>query len=286
MRQLRPSLLLVLGAALLSAACDDDTGVTNSSRPPLAGVRFVNALPDTFDVDIRYIDQVDWSPHANKLGFRAGTAHQATEAGTRHIRVFAQPGPGANGADPAVVSQILLDTTITFEVDRRYTLLLTGSARANTERFVLFEDNPPDIAATQVAVKVVNAGYTGNVDAFLTTAANTAISGAPATGGVAPLAASAYVVRDTGTFAAVRFANAGTTTAVASLAGPAGTVGTNLINPEAGVRVGGTALTAFVFPASAPVTAGTRTPANTTFTTPGVLWLVDKLPPNTAVSTQ
>jgi hypothetical protein len=287
MRQLRPSLLIVLGAAAV-AACSDDTGVTNSSRPPLAGVRFINALPDTFDVDIRMVDQVDWSATANKLPFRSATQYWPTEAKARHIRVFPQPGVDAvNGVNPVVVSTVLLDTTITFEADRQYTLLLTGSARGNTERFVLIEDNPPATTGIQVAVKTVNAGVTGNVDAFLTPRDTTTLTGRTADlPGVGPLAASAYVVRDTGSFTAVRFAAGGTTTATASATAPNGTAGTSTINPQAGAKVPGTALSGYIFPASAPVTTGSRSTSVVNFASPGVIWFIDRLPPNTAVSTQ
>jgi len=268
---------LLFGAVLLLGACRDND-VTNPSTPPLAGVRYVNALPDTFDVDIRMIDQIMWNATANKLAFRGGTEYFPVEAKTRRIRVFPQPGVDpVTGVNPDVVSQILLDTTVTFVAGKQYTLLLTGSARTNTEHFILIDDDVADPGATNVGVRAVNAGVAGNIDTYLLATATTAPSGAPTLGGVAPLAASGYHTRAAGTFAA-RATTAGTATVLARAAAPAGAAGTTVMNPLAGASVPGTALSAYVFPASA---AGTR---GASFTSPGVVWFIDRMPPLTAVS--
>ena len=58
MRFFRISLLPL--ALLAVAACHDD-GVSVNNRPPLGGVRFVNAVADGGPVDIRMVDQVEWS---------------------------------------------------------------------------------------------------------------------------------------------------------------------------------------------------------------------------------
>src|SRR5215207_619395 len=113
---MRPLKYLSLGlAAAAVAACDKDE-ITTNSTPPLAGVRFINALPDVgFNVDIRMVDQVEWSAVGNDLAFRGGTEHQPTEAGSRRIRVF----PTSKNIDTAAV--ILLDTTVTFEASKNIT---------------------------------------------------------------------------------------------------------------------------------------------------------------------
>ncbi|MFL5579016.1 MAG: DUF4397 domain-containing protein [Gemmatimonadaceae bacterium] len=271
---------LLLVISLVVVACRDND-VTNPGRPALAGVRYINALPDTFDVDIRMIDQIDWSATANKLAFRASTEYFPVEAKTRHIRIFPQPGVDpVNGSDPAVVSQVLLDTTITFEANKKYTLLLTGSSRANTEHFVLIDDDVPDPGADNVLVRAVNAGVAGNVDAYVVPTATTAPNGTPTLGNVAPLTASGTNSRPAGSFA-VRITDAGTTTVIGSAAAPDGAPGSSLQNPLAGATVGGTALSAYVFPRSV---LGSRAPQGTAFQSPGVVFFVDRLPPLTAVS--
>src|SRR4051812_40800653 len=101
----RPVLLLFTALGL--AACGGDDSPTGVGRPSLAAVRYINALPDTFDVDIRMVDQIDWSATANKLTFRAATEYFPIEAKARHLRVFPQPGVDpVNGVDPNVVSQV------------------------------------------------------------------------------------------------------------------------------------------------------------------------------------
>src|SRR3954471_18182909 len=58
---MRFSRLSLLPLALVAVAACHDDGVSVNTRPPLGGVRFVNAVPDGGPVDIRMIDQVEWS---------------------------------------------------------------------------------------------------------------------------------------------------------------------------------------------------------------------------------
>src|SRR5688500_1834821 len=125
------SRFVLLGIGLLAVvACNDDE-IIRSSPPPLAGVRFLNAMADTGAVDIRMIDQVPWSALALSLAFRSGTEHQPTEAKARRIRVF------PTSTNPVVTSAFMLDTTITFAANQNYTVLLSGSAKNNTDRFIV-----------------------------------------------------------------------------------------------------------------------------------------------------
>src|SRR3712207_6883625 len=58
--------------------------------PPLAGVRVINALPDTNAVDVVMIDQVEWSLTARNINFRAGTEHQdrkSTRLNSSHANI-------------------------------------------------------------------------------------------------------------------------------------------------------------------------------------------------------
>ena len=92
--------MLCLGTAALSA-CGKDT-ITTPALPPLAQVRFINAVADTGSVDIHAIDQVNLSPIANNLAYTKGTPifpHQGGDPAFpgfphqhRHQRHFASHG--------------------------------------------------------------------------------------------------------------------------------------------------------------------------------------------------
>jgi hypothetical protein len=268
---MRLSRLAGLGLAMTTLLACSEADVTEPDRPALAGVRLINALSDTNAVDIRMVDQLEWSAFANNLAFRAGTQHQPTEAGkARQIRVFAFIPP-TNPNNPTVTTQIA-DTSITFTADSKVTLLLTGSARAGTVRFVMITDDNATVSGNQIAVRAVNAA-TGAIDGYFLASATDAIAGTPGAANVATLAASGYAVRDTGNVA-LRVTAAGSATALASTAGPrapALPAGTGAY-PAAGVQSPGTVFSVYYFPAG---TAGSPQGA---LTTPVVVWFVDRVP--------
>lgn len=261
---------LVLGVAVLYGCGKDSTGTV--TPPPNAFVRYVNALNDTGSVDIAMIDQVEWSANAKPLAFRAASAYQVTDATKpRHIRVF------PTSTDAAVTSQIIDDETITFTAGTRVTLLLTGSARANTAHFVVISDDITPPASGQIAVRFVNA-TTGAADAYLTNAAGDPLPGTPTFANVASLQSSQYVTRPTGGVAA-RATDAGSTTVTATNAGPAAPTPTppGDVFPAAGVNSQFSKFSVYLFPrgvAGSPQTA----------TTPGLVWFVDRNPCDPGVS--
>lgn len=273
---MRVSRLFVLfGAAVALGACHDDS-VSILNPPPLAGVRYINAVPDTFDVDIRTVDQIDWSATANRLRFRSGTEHMPMEAGKpRHIRVFTQPGdaPDANHPVPSpdIVSTVLVDTTITFDEGVNYTLLLTGSARAGAVHFVVITDGP-DANETAVQYRFVNANGGAAIDAYLTDGDADPLPGSPTFAGVASDEASAYIVRDAGDVFARVFAAGTTTPVVASNDGPSAPDQLPGARPGAGVDSPGSAFSIVYFPASVA-----DSPARQ-FAAPGVVYFVDRNP--------
>lgn len=271
---MRHSRLLFMPLALVAlAACHDD-GVSVNARPPLAGVRFINAVPDGGPVDIRYVDQVEWSGSSvndNNIGlaFRAGTIYWATEAKARHIRVF------PTSDDIAVTSQVLHDTTITIEPDRNITLMLVGSRAAGGKvSFVKIED---DVApgADQVGVRLVNASTTapGAASAYVTTD-TTSLPATATFASVSPLSASSYVMRSLGKFF-VRATPSGSTASVWSAVAPTGAPADGLIGVTAGYNGPGSALSAFLFPASV---TGTGAPQTARFQAPEVIFFVDLIP--------
>lgn len=272
--------LAALAASAALAACTD-AGVTTTTRPPLAGVRYIYAVNDTARLDFRMVDQIQYSANtitgpsgtgAPGLTFREGTEYYPVEAKARRINVFSL----AN-LDAGTVQQVVHDTTITFEANKNYTLLYVGSARSNTDRFMVLEDTPPaTVAANQAAYRVYNISP-ADVNVYFTRTDTSAISGAPAFAGVRSMTATAYVGRDTGTVA-LRVTAAGSTTPVASMAASRGALGTTAVNPVAGSAVPGTVFSAYVFPASV---TGSTAPQTAAFRVPGVQLFLDKLPANT-----
>jgi hypothetical protein len=264
-------------ALLAVVACHDNT-VSVNARPPLGGVRFINAVPDGGPVDIRMVDQVEWSASSVSgtaaccgLNFRAGTIHWPTEAKARHIRVF------PSDSSIAITSQILLDTTITIDANKNVTLLLVGSRAAGGKVSFVKLDDTVAPGATQVAVRLVNAssiGQTpGNASAYITTDTTTALSVATFAS-VAPRTASAYVMRPVGNFF-VRTTDQAVASSIWSGAAPAGAPADGLVGVTAGANGPGSALSAYLFPRSV---AGTAAPQTTVFQSPGILFFVDLIP--------
>ncbi len=264
---MRVSRFLLLSLSLGALAACDSSDTSEPARPPLAGVRVINALADTTSVDVRMVDQIEWSAVANNLAFRAGTEHQPTEAKARHIRVF-----GFLASNPTIdnVSKTLLDTTITFTANSKVTLLLTGSARAKTVQFVVINDDAPAVASGQIAVRAVNAS-TGAVDAYFVAAPTDPIAGTPSAANLGANTASTYVSRSAGNVA-LRVADRGTTTATASAAGPTAPTAAAGVLPAAGVNSSGSAFSVYYFP------RGVAGSPQNAVTTPGIVWFVDKVP--------
>lgn len=271
-------LALLGAAAAFTAACSDDSNdPTTPDIPPLAYVRYINAVPDTLNTTVRFIDQVEWSPmtfvDVPFRGLGAGN-YQPTEAGSRKFRVFTSDVSGFTAAGNTV---ILVDTTLTFEAGKYYTLLHMGYARAGgspRQRIVAINDVHP-AAGGQVAVRAIHAALgTGAVDIYATPTATTAISGTPLFRNVATEAVSAYQTVAPAAFAA-QVAAAGSTTALMAAAAPAGTAGTTAADPIGGATVAGSVITAIAFPATPSNKPGVR------FTTPGVGYFIDKHPPRT-----
>ncbi len=182
--------------------------------PPLAYVRYINAIPDTLNTTVRFIDQVEYSPQTFvNVPFRGlgGGGYQPTEAGSRAFRVFT--ADFVNYTDAGNTAR-LVDTTLTFEAGKYYTLLHTGYARAGStprQRIVMMMDAIPTPGAS-VAIRALNAGPNlGNLDVYYAPTTTTAISGAPAVAALPYLSASPYRTQAPGAFAAQITATGATT---------------------------------------------------------------------------
>ncbi len=277
MRLSRFALLLPL--AFGAVACsDDDGGPTTPNIPPLAYVRYINAIPDTANTTVRFVDQIEFVPQTfANVAFRAQGqgGYQGTQAGARHFKVFTADFTDFTTAGNTAV---LVDTTITFEAGKYYTLLHSGYARTGSsprQGIQVIVDDLPSPGAS-IALRAINASPVNtSVDVYLTPLTTTAISGTPAIPGVTFRSASTYRTLTTAQFAA-QVAAAGSTTALAAANAPAGVAGTTSANPIAGATIAGSVLTAIAFPASV---TGSKAAA---FAAPGVAYFLDKAPPATA----
>lgn len=269
--------LLVAVLALGAVGCTTDDGaLTASSTPPLAYVRYVNALPDTMNTTVRFVDYLEFTPQTFvNVAYRdyGQGLYQGLKTGSRHFKVF--------NSDIATFSTagntaVLADETLTFDAGKYYTILFTGYARGGSKKIVVFEDVLP-APGSNVALRVLNANTgLGAVDVYKLAAAGDAVSGTPLFAAVAEQKYSSYQTFAPGAFA-LRATNAaspaglGTTGTTA----PAGTAGTTLVDPVWGATVAGTVMTAMVFPASVTGSMAVAAAA------PSIVYIVDKLPPRT-----
>lgn len=280
----RLCILILAGASAAVVGCSHDIDGELVTPTVVAGLRYVNLVPDTGGLDIRVIDIVGDAPNTFNATFRTGgqpygvaitdlPPHTAVLAGTRQIRAF------NSSADPAVASQILLDQTVTFEANQNYTVYLWGNARGGATPLsaMVVKDSVPTLTAGQFALRVINLAPTlaGNPAGSAATAvdirtgafnAPTPVAAAAFTN-VAPGAMSPYVVMDTAPAAATPYrlyataagAAAGSP-AVAQAVIPQGARATATDNPVAGGYVGNSALTAIIAPQSVP---GSTAPQST-----------------------
>ena len=269
-----PMLAAVLAIGAVGCSTDDGALTASAAKPPLAYVRYINALPDTQNTTVRWIDYIEFTPQtfANVAYRGVGQGlYQGLKAGSRQLRVF-----NADVADFSTAGNtaVLGDLTQTFDAGKYYTILFTGYARTGSKVIKVIEDVIP-APGSNIAIRVLNANTgLGSIDAYKVASTSTDLSGSATFSSVAAQAYSAYVTVAPGAFA-IRATAAGSTTAVASAAMTAGTAGTTTADPIGGATVAGTVITAMVFPASV---TGSKAAASAS---PSVVYLVDKQPPRT-----
>ncbi len=285
--------------AVAFAACSRDTSGTIQAPDPVAGLRYINAVPDTGGLDFRVVDIVANAPNTVNATFRTGGApygipttylppYFAVLAGQREIRVF------KNNSNPDTASVVLFDTTFTFTQGLNYTMYLYGYSRtASTPKLAaqITCDTLPSatpLTGKKIAMRVLNlipttAGApspTTNVDVwFVAQAATTPFAGTATFtnvgfGGVTPY----YLGQDSSSTLKIAATATGTNTpALISTNLQGGTLGTSTADPIPGGGVPGSGFTAILVPQSV---AGSQAPAG--FTTPVALFATDIKPPRTA----
>jgi hypothetical protein len=263
---------LALGGAAALGACSGDTGAILAPTQALAYTRFVDAVPDSGGMDWRFVDVIENSPTTFGLNFRStfpGATYQATGPGSRHLRIF------QTSTDINLTQKVLFDTTYTFTAGTHYTLLVAGNMRGGTGKLYILTDNFTDPGA-QVAMRVINAGA-GSVDVYASASGGTSTLPSAFASGLANFAATNYVNVAPGPLDLRAFA-AGSTTfpAMADVVVPAGLPAdrANNLTAVGGSTQPGSVITAFIVPRSVAGSTATN------FTTPSIVYIVDRHPPS------
>lgn len=205
--------LSLLGLAASLGACSTPDLVHPTDDPLYAGVRFINAVPDTagvFGIDFRFVDLIESNAHY-RITFRnapgtfslsgsptvnVSTAiqYKGARQGNRHFRVF------LDDTIQALASSVLAEQNVDLVTQHNYTAMLWGNARstgADAMHLSWWED-VTTIAPGKVALRVINA-TDGPIDVWAFPSTGTA-TGAPTWGGVAAYSVSDFVEVDTGTY--------------------------------------------------------------------------------------
>ncbi len=299
MRRFYQLSVLGLAAGVVSACYPDQTVPTTT--PPAAGVRFINAVPDSsgaFGFDMRFVDIVE-SNAQFRITFRntpsqtvssgtsdtliVGTSIQFKDAaaGSRHFRIF------LSDTLESIASTVIVDSTVNLVATHNYTFILWGNGRsakgaADAMHLSVIDEAPSD-PGTSVGLRVINATSSA-IDARAY-ARGSAVPAAATWASVAPFSASTWVTQSPGTIDYNIRAAGGATgmfTDRQALPGAAafssaGTGGKIDIVASPGTTVAGSAVTVIVFPRSV---AGARTPQTAAFTIPNVVTMWDRRPPN------
>ena len=291
--------MLLAFSVVVVAGCGSDAVSREVAPAPFTSIRWVNGVADTVAMDYRVVDYPSNASEPN-LRFGASSGNwRNLPPGAHHIKVFFTNTTAA-GTNVSVVSQTFVDTTLTFDEGKKYTILHYGFAKAGAtpkQHLVVIEDVPPSPAAGQIALRAINAAPAlGTIDLYAIPAAATggAATGSPtfpalAPGAVVPWVSLAAVT--TGSYRVAATAPA-TTAALADALAPVGAaavpsttvagVTSQPLDAIAGTQQALSALTAVVF---GPVVSYTlTTPTGGTVVVPAgaagsVTVLLDKHPP-------
>ncbi|MDQ8155054.1 MAG: DUF4397 domain-containing protein [Gemmatimonadota bacterium] len=268
-------LFAVLALGAVGCGTDDGIPTAGDAKPPLAFVRYINALPDTMNTTVRFIDYLEYTPQTFLNVAYRGVGqglYQGLKAGSRQFRVF-----NADVVNYSVAGNtaVLAEVTQNFEAGKYYTILFTGYARTGTKSVKIIEDVIAS-PGSNIAIRILNANTgLGSIDAYKTATATDAIAGSPTFSAVAAQAYSAYVTAAPGAFAIRATAAGAPATIHGSGTAQTGTAGTTSSDPIGGSTVAGTVMTAMVFPASVTGSMAVASAA------PSVVFVVDKQPPRT-----
>lgn len=286
MRRLIQLSMACIAAAAVSA-CSGPSEVVQTTVPPTAGVRFINAVPDTggsYGIDFRWVDIVENNaqyriPFRNNPSTSSGVTastlieYKPAQAGQRHFRVF------LSDSLASAASTVLKDSTLTLEAGKLYTVVLWGNARTGSNppmKLSVFEEDVADPGAS-VALRVMNTTPTA-IDVREYPSSGT-VPAAATWANVAGLSVSGYVTTAPGQYKYnVQPAGGGTALFADALA-LLGSPPTVDIDALPGTTVAGSAVTLIVFPRS---TAGSKAPQTAAFQVPAGSFMWDRRPPRPA----
>ena len=265
MRLLKVSAVMAL--AVSAAACHDSEFAT--PLEPGGGVRFINAVPDTGAMTMRFVDIVENSSFWN-VAFRSSAVfYQRAKAGQRQLRIF------MHGTTAEVASTVVKDTVITIEDGKNYSVIVYDNARPSGPKLMVMQDDPPAPGAGQVGLRAINlAPSLGPVDVFLSAQGSSVpLPGTPTFSSVPVAGSSAYTTAAAATYQ-FRVTAPASITVLGShnaVAGSATTVGSTSFAP--GTNIAGSVVGVYIFPRSV---AGSQAPQ--TLTTPGMLSFWERRP--------
>jgi len=267
------------------SACSKPDATVATEDIPTAGVRFINAVPDTsgsFGLILRFVDQVENNTQF-RIRYRNGPVTSAgipgmgqvqykpARAGSRHMVIF------FDDTLQAMASTAIKDTTVSLTAGHNYTALLWGSARDGTLKLRFVDETVAD-PGSQVALRVINA-----TNAAIDVSQYVKGGAAPATptwANVGAYSISSYVLTAPGAIMYNVKAAGGATNLFADvqalLGSPASSsAGTAVLDiaPIPGTNVAGSAVTLIVFP---PTVGAKYVP---TFSTAGGAFMWDRRPP-------
>ncbi len=292
MRRFFPLSVLCAVAGAVSACSSPDQVITTTT-PPTAGVRFINAVPDSsgaFGLDFRFVDIVESdaqfrisfrnSPPSSGVQVSTGIEFKGAQAGSRHFRIF------LDDTIQTIASTVLIDSTVNLVATHNYTFILWGNGRSTGSdkmHLTMIDETITDpgalvglrvINATNAAIDVRQYAQGGTVPASATWA------------NVAPFSASNFVNAPAGNIMYDVQPAGGGAAIFADLQAPPGTPAlsstcnctTGVLDTDAipGTSVAGSAVTLIVFPRS---TAGARTPQTAAFGVPAGTFTWDRRPP-------
>lgn len=277
-------LLIALATTVVAACAKDVKGVSNvGDIPPLAYVRYLNAVNDTLGTDFRSIDHLTYAQPFLATPYRAMGygGYQGYAAGSHHIRVF------PNSTNIAVTSSWFVDTTLTLTANTYYTIVHVGlgsGTGAAKQGLLVIPDTFPAQSTTNISYRVWNVGNDlGAVDVYATAATTDALPASATFSNVGYKARSAYVSRAAGPLALRVYPTGNTTTpTIAATLMNAGTAGTTSADPIGGATVAGTIATAMIYSKTLCTTsAACALKGITLVAAPTIIWWNDLQPPRT-----
>jgi hypothetical protein len=286
--------LSLLGLAAGAGACSTPDLVHPTEVLPYAGVRFINAVPDTggaFGLDFRFVDLLESNAHyqikfrnnpssntapatdySNQIQFKG-----AREGTARHFKIF------LDDTLQSVAQLTLKDSTLSIVKGHNYTAMLWGTSRnpGATMKLDFWEDSAT-VNAGKVKMRVINT-TSGALDVWAFPTGGTV----PATAtwaAVPPYSKSLYVEVDTGAYQyRVRNAGAGTNLFADRAAAPGAIPTCSGVSPcptgafpdiegIPGTRLSGSAISGIVFPPSVNPSKAAQ------FANPAIVFAWDKRP--------